>query len=69
MQKKFELVLIPVIYLAISVLVLLKLLLTPGVAGQGDWGVPLTESAALHAFYSGFYIWQLSGFGSPGSGF
>ncbi len=69
MKLKSENFIAPLTYLFISILAMLKLILTPGVVSQGDWGIPLTESTALHAFYSGFYIWQLYGFGSPGSGF
>lgn len=63
-----EYVWIPLTYFLISVIALFRLLITPGVVSQGDWGIPLTESAAMHYFISGFYIWQLNGFGGPGSG-
>ena len=59
----------PLTYLLISVIALFRLLITPGVVSQGDWGIPLTSTAAIHTFLSGFYIWQLYGFGSPGSSF
>lgn len=64
-----ECVWVPLTYLLISVIALFRLLITPGVVSQGDWGIPLTSTAAIHSFLSGFYIWQLYGFGSPGSSF
>jgi len=64
-----EYVWVPLTYLLISVIALFRLLITPGVVSQGDWGIPLTSTAAIHSFLSGFYIWQLYGFGSPGSSF
>ena len=66
MSKRLaEILYITIAYALVAAGALFKLLVSPGVVSQGDWGVPLTESAALHVFYSGFYIWQVYGFGSP----
>jgi hypothetical protein len=65
--RKRNLLFVPV-YFILTTVAMLRLLVSNGIP-QGDWGIPLTEAAAMKAFYSGFYIWNIGGFGGPGSGF
>jgi len=57
------------LYIFITAVSLLGLLQSGGTVPSADWGIPLTESAAMSVFYSGFYIWNAGFPGGPGSGF
>ena len=54
-------------YVAISVFTLFGVITSSGNAAQGDWGIPLTASAALNNFCSYLFVWQYNGFGGVGS--
>jgi hypothetical protein len=50
-------------YIGLSIFFLFGLINSRGDVAQADWGIPLTETAALNTFHSSLFVWQYTGFG------
>jgi hypothetical protein len=50
-------------FVVISIFFLFQLINSRGNVAQSDWGIPLTETAALNGLRSSLYVWQYNGFG------
>jgi hypothetical protein len=65
---KRELLLVALFFLVISVVFLFELILSSGDVAQGDWGIPLTPSAAVNDFSSRLFVHSYNGFGEVSLG-
>ena len=66
--RKFGFLSVSVLYLVLSVFFLFGLIVSPGDVAQGDWGTPLTASAAVNDFSSRLFVHSYNGFGEPSIG-
>ena len=66
LDKTPEFLLVATIYVVISVLFLFGLIISSGDVAQGDWGIPLTSSAAVNDFSSRLFVRSYNGFGVTG---
>lgn len=55
-------------YVVIPVSFLFGLITSRGDVAQGDWGIPITASAALSDLKYRLFVWQFGGFGEGGTG-
>ncbi len=58
-----EFILVTTIYAIISIVFLFGLIISSGDVAQGDWGIPLTSSAAINDFSSHLFVRSYNGFG------
>jgi hypothetical protein len=59
----FKDLLVGTVYVILAILFLFGLIISSGDVAQGDWGVPLTSSAAISDFGSSLFVRSYNGFG------
>jgi hypothetical protein len=67
-SRKSEFIPPLILYVAISVFFLFGLIVSSGDVAQGDWGLPLTASAAMNDFSSRLFVHSYNGFGEVALG-
>ncbi len=66
--REFGVLSVSILYVVLSVFFLFGLIVSSGDVAQGDWGTPLTASAAVNDFSSRLFVHSYNGFGEPSMG-
>ena len=66
--RKFGFLSVSVLYVVLSVFFLFGLIVNSGDVAQGDWGTPLTATAAFNDFSSRLFVHSYNGFGEASLG-